>query len=261
MRPMSCVTKSCSILLLALYLWLAPAPLSGQIIEFDRTLRRGVKISADDPGMTFFNMAGVEAMTTAMQASTQLLRVDIGTKPIVIPLFFFVGAAGSAWGANGPKAAIANLLNPLSGNLNLRFADAKRVTPLGKENVLRLSYDLGVKHFTATDAAGEGDKITVGSAQAGFRFETRAVTSGNVGIAYLQVMAGGLQKWAGGDFQRLFGPGTKNRFGSLAADGGIDIKNILMAKFSFYQAIHSGTNAVLEKAIFKGGFAYHPPKS
>ena len=245
-------------------------PLAAQTIEFDHRLKPMRKPSGDmneqsqspdseDP-TGFFKSAGVEMMTTAMQASAQVLKVEIGEGRLVVPLFFQVGAAGSAFKSTAGRAALAGILNPLGGNFNLRSAGARTLWKAGEKTVFRVNYNIGAKQLTSADTTGTGVPLVLGTAEGGFRFETRATLDQNLGVAYIEGVAGGIQGSDISSLRKLFGANVKQRFATMAVDAGVAITDLLLAKVSLYQVIGSARAKEMRPPVFKFGFDYTPKK-
>jgi hypothetical protein len=210
-------------------------------------------------GAGLFKSSGVELMSTAMQASAQVLKLEIGEGRLVIPLYFHMGAAGSAFKSGAPRAALASVLNPLAGNFNLNSANTRTLWRAGTNTVLRVNYNIGVKQFTSADTTGTGVPLVLGTVEGGLRFETRALLNQeSAGTAYLQLVGGAIQGTDHANLVKLLGSDVKRRFGTLTVDGGIEITDILLSKFSVYQVVNGTNLRALKKPVFKFGFDYKP---
>lgn len=235
-----------------------PAILSAQLVDTKRPSRTDALTkgsnptavcSGDEHGAAFERAIAELTKSGVVQASSELFRLCIGDpapNAFRLPVYFFVGATDPA-GAQGDEKALASLLNPLGGNVNLAIVHDLtlwHVAPDAANRVftkLSLAYQVSGKYVTGTDAKTPSTKIgtAAGFGDIGLRYQTFAsnlsLPTDSTGVFWAQAkfaVSGGSKP----NLQRIFGDSATSTLPTISGDLGVDVVMFTL-KASFQKVI------------------------
>lgn len=217
----------------------------------------------------FFERGLVDALTSGVvQASAQLVRLCLMPGPLHLPLYLFVGASDPAGATADNAKALATLLNPLAGNINVTINNSHQLgngwypQPNQPEAKTRLfvNYDVGGKYFSGAQIQSAPSRVDVFAfnADAALRVEFPATNLDDpekMGIGFVQ---GGIGGSFGKDstLQKLFGPEATGALGQYSASGGIDVPKLTFSVT--LTGIIGFRTSLQNKTLVKVGFSYKP---
>ncbi len=203
------------------------------------------------------------------QATAQLVRLCVGEPHrLAVPLYLFVGASAPVAGGNqGSVGALNSILDPLGGNLNIRFADQYRLRLRGSPpeadsdiTWVDWSWQVGGRYFRTDNQvpAGEPRPIFAADGQLGVYLQTGAWAADDPthrGVFWSQLR---LQGWytARGTFAEVVGPVRSTVLIIGSADLGIDIPGVVNLRFSASQVLNPQGVSALERGLVKIGLDY-----
>jgi hypothetical protein len=257
------------IFLTLLFCGIAVQQLTAQIIDVDYTTRKdGQKDSEQQAALTqptkttsktpqLLKSGFVNYLTSGnVQASANLMRLNIGDPDkFYIPFYIYTGTSGSGLGdAPSSGTGIANLLNPISGTINLSF---NGLAVIGKPNgltCLKFNYQIGGRVNSGKDSLTQKNfTFFNGLANVGFYFQTGAWKDGdtqNMGVFFVMGKAiGSFSDKA--YYQRILGDKTltHNYLIGYSIDAGIEINKVIDMKLGVYQFTNDNASAILNKPV------------
>lgn len=193
---------------------------------------------------------------TGGQKDTNVVR-----RGFLVPLYFLVGAAQNVAGdPESDATAEAAILNPVGGVVNLFFQREHQLLGESGFTRLSLSWQAGARYVAsaALDSSNKGISLVVGDFRAGVLFQTGAwdlddPDPTNAGVLWLLTRVAASVS-SSQKYSEVFGGSVGSVIASLALESGIEIKNRITVKLSFYQPLTRPAGTVLETGVVKFGF-------
>lgn len=224
-----------------------------QIIDIDYSkISNGFVEKAEEDPVEVLSNGFVDYVSNgSIQSSARLLRINIGERDkFYIPFFIYTGTAGKAFGEqDASEIAVSNLLNPISGTVNLSFHGTQNLVVGSDLTKLKLAYQLGGRFLGAGREASEGTVSFLNTfGNAGFFFQTEAWNPDqpeNMGVAFLQVKL--LATFSSeGVMDEIFegNDSLERQLFGYSVDGGIEIDQTISLKLGVYQFFTTSVDAL-----------------